>query len=188
MSLPLPLILALDPGTIYFGVAVLAGSEPQYYGVKKIGRRQSPQAVLGEITRALDNLIIRYQPACLALKKLTGIQEKSPLLVIVTAQVKAVASERNLIVYEYESATVRTRLAPHERATRHAVARILAKRFPQLTAYSQRTRLWERNYYGHLFDALALGLVCAADLAAQSTAPNEHTGKTAHQKSIFSES
>jgi hypothetical protein len=47
-----------------------------------------------------------------------------------------------------------------ERATKRDVARIVIQRFPQLAQHFHPGDFWRERYWGHMFDAVAVGLVC----------------------------
>lgn len=157
-------ILAVDPGTRKLGVAVLCGNELLFYGVKTVTNRKNPLLVLETISSYIRILLKKYRPTYLAIEKMFVTQKNSSLLVVAAEQIKATAKEANLPIYEYAPSTVRKRLCQSGRATKRETAEILAERFPELKRYYQRTAAWERDYYGNLFDAVAIGVVCAEDL------------------------
>ena len=157
-------ILAIDPGTRELGVAVLRGGELLFYGVKTVTNRRNPLIVLETISSYFRRLLERYHPTTLAIEKMFITQKNSALLVVAAEQIKAVAKENNLPVYEYAPTSVRKRLCHTGRATKRETAAVLADRFPELQRYYRRTKAWEIDYYSNLFDAVAVGVVCAEDL------------------------
>lgn len=159
-----PLIFAIDPGTKQIGVAVLAGPDLLYYGVKTIAKRDTPQFVLTAVSRHIIQLIYRYEPQYLAIEKMFITQKNSALLAVVTEQIKALSKQKGLRVYEYAPTSVRKRLCETGRATKQTVAKFLAEQYPELKRYLNRRRQWERQYYANMFDAIAVGLVCYQDL------------------------
>ena len=161
-------ILAVDPGTRELGVAVLSGKELLFYGVKTVTNRKNPLIVLDAISSYLRNLLKKYRPTAVAVEKMFITQKNSALLVVTAEQVKAVAKEANLPVYEYAPVTVRKRLCQTGRATKRETAAVIATRFPELNRYYRRTAAWEIDYYSNLFDAVAVGVVCEEDLMAES--------------------
>ena len=157
-------IFAVDPGTRELGVAVLSNGELLFYGVKTVTDRRNPLIVLETISGCIRNLLEKYRPANLAIEKMFVTQKNSALLVVVAEQVKAVARETNLPIYEYAPTTVRKRLCQSGRATKRETAEVLSIRFPELNRYYHRTKAWELDYYSNLFDAVAVGVVCQEDL------------------------
>lgn len=165
MSNQLPIIIAVDPGTRELGVAVFSGGkELVFYNVKTVTNRKSPLAALEIIAAYIRNLIKKYRPQVLAIEKMFITQRNSALLAVAAEQIKAVAKEANLPIYEYAPTTIRKRLCQSGRATKREVARILAGKYPELNRYYLRTAQWEKNYYANLFDAVAIAVVCAEDL------------------------
>lgn len=157
-------ILAVAPGTRELGVAVLQNSELLFYGIKTVSRRKNPLTVLEIVSSHLRNLVKKYRPDYLAVEKIIIRQHSYALLAVVAEQIKATAKEMNLPVGEYAPVSVRKRLCETGRATKCETAEILATRFPELKRYYLRTTKWECDYYGNLFAAVALGVICEEDL------------------------
>lgn len=157
-------ILAVDPGTRELGVSILCGQELLFYNVKTVMNRKNPLAALDIIASYIRNLIKKYRPDALSIEKMFVTQKNSALLVVAAEQVKAVAGESELQIYEYAPSTVRKRLCQTGRATKREAAKVLTARYPELKRYFERTARWELDYYANLFDAVAVGVVCADDL------------------------
>lgn len=158
-------VLAIDPGSRELGIAVLRGGELLFYGVKTVNNRKSPQMILETISHHIRNLIKKYRPSHLTIKKIVFKQNSYALLAVAAEQIKATAEETNLPVDEYSPVNIRKRLCQTGRATRRATAAILAERFPELKRFYLRTTKWECDYYGNLFDAVAVAVICEEDLA-----------------------
>jgi Holliday junction resolvasome RuvABC endonuclease subunit len=166
-----PVILAVDPGTRELGFALLEGGTLLYYGVKTVTNRKSPSIVLETITCFIKGLIEKYQPSVLAIEKMFITQKNSALLFVAAEQIKAIAKEQKIPIWEQSPLAIRKRLCQTGRATKREVSKIVADRYPELSRYYNRTRHWEIEYYANLFDAVAVGLVCFEDYKAnQSTA------------------
>ena len=160
-------ILAIDPGTRELGFAVLAGEELLYYGVKTVTNRKSPSQVLEIVSGFIKKLIESYNPSILAIEKMFVTQKNSALLAVVAEQVKALAREYGLLIFEYAPSSLRKRLCQTGRATKREAARILSLRYSELARYYNRTRMWEQDYYANLFDAIAVGVTCRQDFKQQ---------------------
>ncbi len=157
-------ILAVAPGTRELGVVVIQKGELLFYGVKTITNRKNPQIILEAISNHFRNLVKKYRPDYLAVKEIIIKQNSYQLLAVVAEQIKAVAKESNLPIYEYASRNVRWRLCQPGRSTKHETAETLTARFPELKRYYLRTTKGERDYYGNLFDAVAIVVICEEDL------------------------
>jgi crossover junction endodeoxyribonuclease RuvC len=162
-----PIILAFDPGTHELGYAVLRGAELLFYGVKTVTNRNCPLGVLETVSGCARDLVQKYRPSILAVEKMFVTQKNSALLVVVAEQLKAVAKEAALPICEYAPKVVRKRLCRSGKATKRETAGVLADRFPELRRYYRRTSRWEMDYYGNLFDAVAVGLICHEELAGE---------------------
>ncbi|MDQ4123267.1 MAG: crossover junction endodeoxyribonuclease RuvC [Acidobacteriota bacterium] len=160
----LPVILAVDPGTRELGFAVLEGESLVYYGVKTVTNRKAPSLVLETISAFIKTLIEKYQPSYLAIEKMFITQKNSALLYVAAEQIKAVAKEAGISIWEQSPLVIRKRLCKTGRATKREAAKIIADRYPELVRYYNRTRYWELEYYANLFDAITVGLVCLEDL------------------------
>lgn len=155
-----PVILAIDPGTKELGVALFQGCELCYFGVKTIKQKPSEQAVLQEMIRLVMALIRHYKPQVLAIEKTDHLQYRTALLHLVAATLKSTAQEQGLTVYEYDPAMVRRRICQRQDASKQRTAKRLAAFYPELNQYRQPGSRWKELYWAHLFDAVALGLVC----------------------------
>jgi Holliday junction resolvasome RuvABC endonuclease subunit len=158
-----PVILAIDPGTRELGFAVLEGENLIYYGVKTVTNRKAPNLVLETVNSFIKSLIEKYQPSILAIEKMFIAQKNSALLFVVAEQIKAIARENKILIWEQAPLAIRKRLCQKGRATKREAAKIVADRYPELLRYYNRTRFWELEYYANLFDAVAVGLVCFED-------------------------
>ncbi len=86
------------------------------------------------------------------------------MLYVTAEQIKAVAREQGIQIWEQPPLTIRKRLCQTGRATKREAAKIIADKYPELLRYYNRQRFWEQEYYSNLFDAVAVGLVCLDDL------------------------
>jgi Holliday junction resolvasome RuvABC endonuclease subunit len=158
-----PVILAIDPGTRELGFAVLQGETLLYYGVKTVTNRKAPSQVLETISGFIKGLIEKYDPSTLAIEKMFITQKNSALLYVAAEQVKAVAGEGKISIWEQSPSAIRKRLCHTGKATKREVAKLIADRYPELARYYNRTQHWEIEYYSNLLDAVAVGLVCLED-------------------------
>jgi len=153
-------ILAIAPGTRELGIAVIQNAELLFYGVKTINNRKNPQMILEAISNQIRNLVKKYRPTHLAIEKIITKQSSYALLAVAADQIKSVAKELNLLISEYLAATVRKQLCQTGRATKRETVEVLTTSFPELKRYALRTTKWECDYYGNLFDAVAVGVIC----------------------------
>lgn len=161
-------ILAIDPSTKHIGVAVLSGVELIYFGVKTIRQRQSKSEVLRQARQIISRLIADHQPNYIALEKASVNQQGSRLWAAVVREIKTIPKAQDLPVFEYAPASVRKQICQSAKATKKMVAEKLAGRYSELRQYLENRTKWEALYYGHLFDAIAVGLMCHRELSEKS--------------------
>jgi Holliday junction resolvasome RuvABC endonuclease subunit len=162
-------ILAIDPGTKEIGTAILDKSELVYYGVKTVRDRSTAQKILQQSSAIAEELINSYEPEVLAIEKMFIVQKSAALLSVVAEEIKTTARGRGLLVYEYSPSVVRRFLCESGRATKAAVAAVVAGKFPYLSRHLETRTKWETKYYSNIFDAIAVGLKCQSELPNQPT-------------------
>jgi Holliday junction resolvasome RuvABC endonuclease subunit len=153
-------ILAISPGTREFGVAILENEELVFYGVKSIRNQRTSRLLLQKVSRIIDRLIIEYKPTALAIKKPLVLQKSSALVVVVAEQIKSVARQSGLLIHEYDPQVIRRFVCQGKKATKKETAKIIATRCFELAQYSDRKKPEELLYWGRMFDAIAVGIVC----------------------------
>lgn len=154
-------ILAIDPGTRYFGVAVLDGADLIYYGVKDLTDKRPADTLLRATREVILDLVRDHRPSVLAHEKSFYAQSKnSALLQVQEAEIKRVGAAAGLPVVGYSPARVRKLLCRDGRATKQRVADALVRRFPELMRY-RRSEERPEWYWLNMFDALAVAVVCA---------------------------
>lgn len=163
-------ILAISPSTKEIGVAVLAGQDLLYYGVKTISRRGPTQTLLEEAARIIRRLLADYQPMLLALEQRIIIQSSGQRLALIISEMKRIASAEGLTLYEQSAKAARQFICGGGKATKQEVAQRIAVRYPELARYLDRRSHWEEQYYARMFTAVAVGLLCYQDLHRQPIA------------------
>lgn len=158
-------ILAIDPGTKELGVAVLDGSELLYYAVKTVRDRTTAQAILQQVAKITTDLIVKFEPESLAIEKMFIVQKSAALLSVAAEEMKSVARNCRLDIYEYAPKAIRKFICQNGAATKREVARVVAERYPELTRHLQTRNKWDEKYYANIFDAVAVGLMCRNEIA-----------------------
>lgn len=88
-------------------------------------------------------MIEKYQPSVLAVEKMFITQKNAALLYVAAEQIKAVAKEAGISIWEQPPLVIRKRLCKTGRATKREVSKIVANRYPELVRYYNRTKYWE---------------------------------------------
>jgi len=158
------------------GITVLSGLDLLYYAVSDL-RDHRPADVLIRATRAtVQRLMAQYRIDTLAYEKTFYVQSKnSALLQVQEGELRRVGKVASLRVVGYSPTHVRRMLCADGRATKEIVARVLTERYSHLDRYLGTTNLRQQTYWLHMFDALAVGVVCAETLTRESSGRREET-------------
>ncbi|MDA2938739.1 crossover junction endodeoxyribonuclease RuvC [Acidobacteria bacterium AH-259-A15] len=146
------------------GVAVLAGNELEFFGVKTITRRSSPSTILAQARQIIRKFIKLHTPEVLAIERpFLGYGNRSSLLVVLAREIRQLARKQGLQVVEISPKTVKKVVAGSGSITKREVARIVCSRFSELSRYLDPSQsLTKQKYWQNLFDAVAIALSAAA--------------------------
>ncbi|MBI2842109.1 MAG: crossover junction endodeoxyribonuclease RuvC [Armatimonadetes bacterium] len=155
-----PRVLAIDPGTKEMGIAVLDGAALAYHGVKVFKKGKSPFERLRQARQAVVGLVRDFRPDVLALEKtFVGNNRSVCLLNVLGDEIRAVAREERAEFVSYAPSTIRKAVTGNGWSDKGAVAAAVVRRYPELRAYSAQDRKWRQRLHGHMFDAVALGML-----------------------------
>ena len=160
-------ILAIDPGTKQIGVAVLDGEDLIFYAVKTVRDRSTAQKILKQAAFIIRELIVQYEPDCLAIEKMFIVQKSAALLSVVAEEIKSEAEAFGLPVYEYAPTVIRKSVCGSGKGTKREVAKVVSNRYPELARHLSTRAKWEESYYANIYDAVAVALVCRAESTFQ---------------------
>ncbi len=154
-----PRLLAIDPGTRHFGIAVFERGELIHYGVKTIKNRTSPHANLKEGRRLVLQLLDDFRPRTLAIERAFFWNNRNAALLNVFVDETVALAERNRMhVVRLAPSTVKKAVCGNGRAKKHEVARVVVARFPELKVFLRQDRKWKDLYHSNMFDAVAIGM------------------------------
>jgi Holliday junction resolvasome RuvABC endonuclease subunit len=156
---PKPRILAIDPGTGHIGIAVLQGSDLLYHGVITMPHPRAPEAVRRNTRVLLRQLFSDFRPKVLAVEENSiGSKRARSLLHAVVSETLRLGRREGMHVVTRTASTVKKSVTGNGRASKEEVARAVARRYPELTAYLRQTAKWRALYHANMFDAVALGM------------------------------
>jgi Holliday junction resolvasome RuvABC endonuclease subunit len=167
-----PIILGLDPGTRFLGVAVLRGQKLLAYAVHELRNGNHAFEVIDQARRVVFGCIAAYSPDTVAIEAPYAIAtERGAVLRTLAKELHDRAEELGLAVVELTPEHVRQLVAANPRATKIDVASALIERgFAELRHLTPkrpvRSGLGLRprdRYWLHMFDALGLA-VAALDV------------------------
>jgi len=152
-------ILAIAPSTRGFGFAVLEGQEKLVdWGVKSIKKDKN----IGAIAK-VEEMIAHYQPDTIVLEDHSAKHSRrSARIQALSKRIIAVAKSRNVTVALFSREQVRRAFFADGQGTKHALAEILAVRFPQElgSRVPPKRRPWmSKDSRIDIFDAVALALL-----------------------------
>lgn len=153
-------ILAIAPSTRGFGFAVLEGQETLVdWGVKTVKKGGKNKQSLAKV----EKLIADYQPGVLVLEDVSAKNSRrQPRIRKLCQQIITMAANRKVMVKLFSRDQVRKTFIADGRGTKHAVAEIIAKRFPGqlvLQLPPKRKPWMSEDSRMNIFDAVALALV-----------------------------
>ncbi len=152
-------ILAIDPGTRFWGWAVLRDEELYDCGVRTLKTNGSPRVRLSEAKKVFSRLLENHAPHILVLEKPFFFWSKqSNLLNVIIEELKNMAKKKKIKVFEFSPRTVRKNVCGDGNATKRDMAKVLAMQFPDLAVRLNQDRKYKDRYWGHAFDAVGLGI------------------------------
>ena len=150
-------VLAIAPSTRGFGFAILEGQDMLVdWGVKSVTRNKNTNSVA-----KVEELVTHYQPDVMVLQDIEDSQ-RSARIKALSKKITDMAATRKVRVVLFSHGQVRQAFFPDGQGTKHALAEILAKRFPEELAsrLPPKRRPWmSEDYRMDIFDAVALAVV-----------------------------
>lgn len=156
-------ILGLAVGARQIGVSILKDEELVFYAVKTIKQNSKTETLL-RLQKGLTELIDKYDIEAVALEKCVYVQQQNSFVKNVYQMTGDFALKRNIRLFEYHPKLIRQIMCGLEKPTKRNTALILARRYTELARYFNVPKLWQKRYFAQLFDAIAVGLVCAGEL------------------------
>lgn len=151
-------ILAVAPSTRGFGFAVLEGAETLVdWGVKSVNGDKNARSLV-----KVEELIVHYQPGVLVLEDNSAKASRHSTRIRELHQnIIAMAASRNVKVASFSREQVRRVFFAKDQGSKHALAEIIAKRFPEELGFRlpPKRRPWmSEDYRMDIFEAVSLAL------------------------------
>ncbi|OHB04852.1 MAG: hypothetical protein A3B16_01430 [Candidatus Zambryskibacteria bacterium RIFCSPLOWO2_01_FULL_45_43] len=152
-------IIAVDPGTRYWGVTVFRGTAIILSMVKILSTKGSPRKRLEEVKRIFSSLINDYAPKVLVIEKPFFFWSKqSRFLDVVIEEIKCLARKRKMKIYEFSPRTARKIVCGNGNASKKDMAKLICSIYPELKIRLNQDRRYKEIYWGHAFDSAGLGV------------------------------
>jgi Holliday junction resolvasome RuvABC endonuclease subunit len=165
-------ILSIAPSSRGFGFAVLKGQEKLIdWGVKSIKGKKNKNA---RTVEKVKEAILQHVPEVIVLEDASSKESRrSARIRALGKKIVALAKSLDVKVVLFSRAQVRKAFFADGQGTKHALAEILAERFPQELAFRlpPKRRAWtSEDSRMDIFDAVALALVFSLKKKANSLA------------------
>lgn len=152
-------ILAVDPGTRYWGVTVFRGKDIIVSLVKVLSTKGSPRRRLEEVKKVFSSLIEDYAPEVLVVEQPFPFWSKqSHLLNVVIEEIKSLARKEKMKIYEFRPKSVKKIVAGSGNATKKDMSKTICSIYPELKIYLKQMTKSQEKYWNHMFDAVGLGV------------------------------
>ena len=151
-------VLAVDPSVRGFGFAVLEGEDR----LVDWGTRSARENKRRECLRKVGELIDYYQPDVVVVENCAAKDSRRCLRVrrLIDAIVK-LAAERKIRTRRFSRRQVQKAFSEFGAVTKHEIATVIAKQFPELAPHVPRYRkAWmSEDHAQAVFDAVALAVI-----------------------------
>jgi len=152
-------IIAVDPGTRYWGVTVFRGEDIIVSLVKVLSTKGSPRKRLNEVKRVFSSLLEDYAPDILVLEKpFLFWSKQSHLLNVLIEEIKSLARKEKMKIFEFSPRTVRKAVCGNGNASKKDMAKLICSIYPELKIRLNQDRRYKEIYWGHAFDSAGLGV------------------------------
>jgi Holliday junction resolvasome RuvABC endonuclease subunit len=152
-------IIGISPGTRYLGIAVLYGPELLDWRIKVLEGKWS-RAKMGKAMAIISDLMDRYQPTALAIKKLHASRKSHNLGRLVTGLMKY-ANKKGLKVFQYSIRDLEECFIKEGKHNKKNLAETIASENPVLFHELQKEKKNKNSYYTRVFEAVALAVACS---------------------------
>jgi hypothetical protein len=158
-------ILSIVPGRHRLGYSVFYQKKLVFYGVTSLSAFKAKAEICKAFERFLMRIVSRFQIDKIAIRKLAGAQEASTLLSDISEHLRSFCKKRKIKVICYDGDFINRHFCKSdERPTNDKTAIFLATKYPELKRYHKLKKEWQQRHYAYVFKAIALGLVCLAEL------------------------
>ncbi len=155
-------ILAVNPGSIYVGIAVFHGLELVDWGVRSI-REKSVQDKAERLKRIMAEMMERDGINCFAIKRIHPARSSENLQAI-TRSMKEWARKEGMEVHEHSIKEIESSLLSSERRNKQVLMEEGAVRYSFLYPELEKERQNRNPYLVRMFEAVALGMKCLSDM------------------------
>lgn len=158
MTIKLLKIIGINPGTRYLGISAFEDPELMDWRIKALKGRWSKEK-MEKVIRIISDLIERYEPNALSIKKLHPSRSSQNLKQLV-AKIEEFSKREGLRVYEYSIKELENFFNPEEKLNKKNLAEAVASYHPVLLHEFNKEKSHKNPYYTRMFEAVALASAC----------------------------
>ncbi len=158
-------ILGVNPGSRYLGIAVFHGLALIDWRIMALRGRWSSRK-LRKCVRIIRSFLVRYRPEALAIKRIHPSRTSRHVEQIIGA-IRSVCEQRGLSVNQYSIKRLETHFLPDAPLNRRELSAMIVSQYPDLLGEFQKEATAKNPYHVRMFEAVALGALCAHQLDNQ---------------------
>jgi hypothetical protein len=149
------IILGINQGTRYMGLAVISGTVLRDWKVKTLKGKWS-RAKLKHAVRMIRRIINHYQPTVIAMKRLNPCRSSRNLETL-SVNIRNAAKTKRIKIFEVSISDLRRHHSGEETIrNKKQLSEILASQYPDLYFELEREKRNRNAYYIRMFEAVAL--------------------------------
>ena len=152
-------IIGINPGTRYFGIAVLYGQELMDWRIKVLEGKWSKEKMKKAVSIIWD-FVERYKPDILAIKKLHPSRRSEGLLRLVN-RIKEFSKRKKIKVCQNSIKEIEGFFIDEGKLNKGNLIEEIVKIYPILHHDLMRERRRKNVYYVRAFEAVALASACS---------------------------
>lgn len=156
-------VLGINPGATYVGIAVLYGTDLQEWCIKTIKGQWSSEKADKHIA-IISECIERYAPDAIAIKALHPARSSTQLDELV-ARIAALCKRKRILCRSYTIKAAEECFAVEGNITnKRQLAEMVAARYPVLFHELYREKSRKNPYHMRMFEAVALATCCVQEI------------------------
>jgi Holliday junction resolvasome RuvABC endonuclease subunit len=156
------MVLAVNPGTRYLGLAVFYGQYLKDWRTKALKGPWSKEKLTNTLA-IISSWIAQYEPDCLVIKKLHPARSSESLDVL-AGKMEELGLKDGLPVRRYSIKELEAFLCHDAPKNKRNLAEAVAANFPELYLELMTERNRKNPYHMRMFEAVALGAMCISEL------------------------
>ena len=152
-------IIAIDPGSRYWGVTIFKGRDIVLPMVKTFPTNGPLSHRLKRAGKAFLSLSDKYVPDILVIEKPFYFwSRQSKYLDKIIEEIKLSAKKRGMKIYEYSPMTVKKVISNEENVDKNDIATIICSIYPDLKMFLNQDKRSKEIYWSHIFGSTGLGI------------------------------